>query len=68
MFNSKDFSIENLLFIGKGTTAKVYALDEKNVIKLYSEKCSRDFIEYEVKAAQVAFSLEIPTPFSVKKK
>lgn len=68
MFNSKDFNIEDLLLIGKGTSANVYALDEKNVLKLYSAKCPENFVEYEVKVAQLAYALEIPTPLTIKKK
>jgi hypothetical protein len=68
MFNSKNFDIKDLLLIGKGKSANVYAWNEKYVLKLYSEKCIIDFIKYEIKIAQVAFKLGIPTPLTVKKK
>lgn len=68
MFNNQDINVKNLLLIGRGSSANVYALNEKNVLKLYSAKCSEGFIEYEVKVAQLAYALDIPTPFTVKKK
>lgn len=68
MLDIKNSSIKNLPLVSRGKNANVYALNEKYVVKLYSKNYSTALIDYEVKAAQIAYSLGIPTPLIKKTK
>ena len=68
MIDIKETNVENLPLICQGKSANVYAWNKKYVLKLYSKSYSTALIDYEVKAAEMAYSLGIPTPLTKKMK
>ena len=60
----KNYSLDGLDFIGRGTNGEVYRIDRENVIKVFQKSVPIEEIERERKLAQQALVAGIPTAIS----
>lgn len=65
----KQYSVENLKFIGRGATASVYRIDADTIIKVFNKEFAIDSIKREINISKAAFVSGIATaiPYEIVK-